>query len=229
MSLRTFVKRTLISQGPRPLAVLTGAFRGLRMEIDLQSAAQFWMGLYERETYRWMYRFGADCSSGIDVGAAKGEFALFLLRKTSATTIFAFDPDGENEAIFSRNLELNGFASDRRLTRLRKFVGAGADGSMRLDSFAPRLASPIIVKVDVDGFELSVLEGMVGLLEEFKVRLLLETHSAKLEEECDRYLRRRGCATRIVKNAWWRKIINDQRPIEVNRWLVASNDPSCPV
>lgn len=223
------LKTLLVPSGVRPRTVLSGAFRGLKMEMDLQNALQFWAGFYERETYRWIRKFAAGCCSGLDVGAAKGEFTLYLLKSTRAARIIAFDPDSENEATFTRNLSINGFSEGDRLTRVRQFVGTGKNGTVRLDAFEGVLSSPVFVRVDVDGFEMDVLQGAIGLLEKMKVRLLLETHSQVLEKDCNHFLQSLGYHTKIVKNAWWRIVVRDQRPIGFNRWLVASNDHSAPV
>jgi len=67
------------------------------------------------------------------------------------------------------------------------------------------LPSPCFMKIDVDGFELDVLEGARTLLQERKVRLLIETHSKQLEQGCQSILMRLGHRTRVVTNAWWRK------------------------
>lgn len=229
MSLKSSIKRTLLPTEAKPRRVLSGAFRGLEMEMDLQSSMQFWAGLYERETYPWIARFGAGCASGIDVGAAKGEFSLFLMKRTEATRVLAFDPSPEHDVTFSRNLALNGLADDVRLSRHAEFVGAGQAGSIRLDAFLDELPSPLFAKIDVDGAEVEVTEGMSGLFPKRRVRLLVETHSAELETRCVEMLQLCGCRTRVVENAWWRALIRDQRPIGFNRWLVASNDPDCSV
>jgi hypothetical protein len=124
---------------------------------------------------------------------------------------------------------MNGFSDDSRLVRRRQFVGNGTNGTVRLDALNGLLESPVFIKVDVDGSEVDVLEGAVGLLELMEVRLLIETHSPELERRCDSFLQRMGYQTRIVKNAFWRILIKDMRPIELNRWLVASNDANSPV
>ena len=209
--------------------MISGAFRGLKMEMDLQNTLKFWAGFYERETYRWIRKFAAGCCSGVDGGAARGEITLYLLKFTCAARIIAFDPDSENEATFTRNLSINGFSESDRLTRVRRFVGTGKKGTVRLDAFEGILSSPVFVKIDVDGSEMDVLHGAIGLLEKMKVRLLLETHSEALEKNCNHFLQNLGYRTKIVKNAWWRIFVRDQRPIGFNRWLVASNDPSSSV
>lgn len=227
--MKSRLKSLLLPSGVRPFTVISGAYRGLRMEMDLQGSFQLWAGFYERETYRWVRQFAADCCSGVDVGAAQGEFTLFLLKSSRASRIVAFDPDTEHEARFTRNLEMNGFSEGDRLARFRQFVGTGADGSVRLDSLEGLFCSPVFLRVDVDGFEMDVLQGAIGMLQKMKVRLLLETHSEILEDNCNQFLKNLGYQTRIVNNAWWRIIIKDRRPIELNRWLVASNDPSSTV
>jgi hypothetical protein len=229
MNIKSSLKTLLVPSGIRPYKVIFGAFRGLKMEIDLQYASQFWVGLYERETYRWIRQFAAGCCSGVDVGAAQGEFTLYLLRSSRASRIVAFDPDPEYDATFTRNLNINGFSEGDRLMRFRQFVGIGANGTVRLDTFVGILSSPVFIRVDVDGFEMDVLQGAVGMLEQMKVRLLVETHSVELEKRCKYFLQKLGYHTKIVKNAWWRTLLKDQRPIGFNRWLVASNDPSSPV
>jgi methyltransferase FkbM-like protein len=93
-----------------------------------------------------------------------------------------------------------------------------------LDAFEGILSAPVFIRVDVDGFEMDVLQGAIGLLEKMKVRVLLETHSPALEESCNYFLKELGYDTKIVTNAWWRILVRDRRQIELNRWLVASND-----
>ncbi len=208
---------------------MTGAFRGLKIEIDLQNSSQVWMGFYERETYRWIRQFGAACSTGIDVGAAQGELTLYLLKRTEASRVIAYDPNPEYDATFTRNLMMNGLGDDSRLDRRRQFVGNGSNGTARLDDLNGLVTSPVFIRVDVDGYEMDVLEGSVGLLDKMKVRLLIETHSPELERQCLSFLQRRGYQTQIVKNAFWRVVVKDRRPIELNRWLVASNDAGSPV
>ena len=229
MGMKSTLKNLLLPKGISPHVVMTGAFRGLKIEIDLQNASQVWMGFYERETYRWIRQFGTGCSTAIDVGAAQGELTLYILKRTDASRVIAYDPNPEYDATFTRNLRMNGFGDDSRLVRRREFVGNGSNGTVRLDALNGLAASPVFIRVDVDGYEMDVLEGAVGLLEKMKVRLLIETHSPELERQCVSFLQRMGFQTQIVKNAFWRSVLKDRRPIELNRWLVASNDADSPV
>ena len=197
------------------------------MELNLENSVQVWLGLYERETHEFVTRMTRSIASAVDVGAAQGEFSIFFLRRTPARCVIAFDPDPEFADRFSVNLRLNGLIEDGRLLRLAKFVGSerGQD-HCTLDDIAAQLASPIFIKVDVDGAEMEVLAGAHDILRSSpRVRLLIETHSPQLEQDCLHLLQELGFVVRIIKNAWWRGFIRDQRPISHNRWLVAAKRP----
>jgi hypothetical protein len=81
MNIKSRMKERILPSGVGH-TVMTGALRGLTLEMNLRDAFQLWIGCYERETYKWLHRFAAGCSSGIDVGAAQGEFTLYLLKRT---------------------------------------------------------------------------------------------------------------------------------------------------
>jgi MoaA/NifB/PqqE/SkfB family radical SAM enzyme len=89
-----------------------------------------------------------------------------------------------------------------------------------LDSFRPRIKYPCFIKVDVEGAEVDVLRGVEEILER-GVRLVIETHSENAERRCVDFLEERGYETKIIKSAWWRSILPEQRPDSHNRWLAA--------
>jgi Methyltransferase FkbM domain len=60
-----------------------------------------------------------------------------------------------------------------------------------------------LIKIDVDGFELDVLQSGKSLFSAGKVDLLVETHSFELEKSCIEWLQVRGYNCKIIKNAWW--------------------------
>ena len=55
------------------------------------------------------------------------------------------------------------------------------------------------------------------------IDLLIETHSTSLEDQSIELLQNFGFATEVIKNGWYRRLIPEQRPIDHNRWLWASN------
>jgi hypothetical protein len=109
-----------------------------------------------------------------------------------------------------------------KIELLRAFAGtASGDGAIRIDDLNVAHSAPGFMKIDVDGFELDVLLGGKNLLAHGDTDLLVETHSAALEAQCAEYLKQFGYACRVSKNAWWRVLIPEQRPLNHNPWLFA--------
>ena len=75
-----------------------------------------------------------------------------------------------------------------------------------------------MLKIDVDGAEVSVLAGASRLLVESHPDVIVETHSAELEHVCTRLLIEAEYASRVITP---RRIFPQNRPAEHNRWLVA--------
>jgi hypothetical protein len=78
---------------------------------------------------------------------------------------------------------------------------------------------PWLIKIDVDGAEAKILAGASRIQAIPDIRWLIETHSQKLERTCIKSRQGAGFKTEIIRNAWWRAILLEQRPIA--RWLVA--------
>jgi len=101
------------------------------------------------------------------------------------------------------------------------YVGSTNDAEhCTLESFSDTIVYPCLVKIDVDGGERDVLMGARALLKQRKARWIIETHSRELEDECRSILHTAGFTTVIVRNAWWRWLVPEQRPIPHNRWLI---------
>ena len=121
-----------------------------------------------------------------------------------------------------RNLLLNNEHKNERLLISSNFIGcARQENYDTLDQLALSLDEPGFIKVDVDGQELDVLNSGKKLLAKGHVSILLETHSKKLEDDNIKLLKSLGFHIKMIKNAWWRFIIPEQRPIPHNRWLWA--------
>lgn len=209
----------------RPFRVRSGAFRGFEMTLDPNHQTQYILGLHEREVHRWLAPLAAGARTAVDVGAASGEYALYFLRSTTVETVLTFDPDDVSRRQFDANLTLNGLADDPRLVASAKFVRSfEAADAVTLDGLAARHPLPFAVKIDVDGGEVDILRGAAELLKTGQARWLIETHSAELERDCQAILTAAGYRVTIVRNAWWRAFVPEQRPIPHNRWLVAFPD-----
>jgi len=215
------VKRFL-PRGRHPRTILQGIFRGVRLHLDLHSELQIYAGLYEQETYADVRRLARGCRSLVDLGAAKGEFSIYFLRREGVERVVAAEPAESERALFEANLGLNALQSDPRLRIHAGFAGEGPGPAWRtLDELAADLPEPVFLKIDIDGPEAEVLATGRRMLTGKDCRLLIETHSPEAELGCDRQLRELGYRTKIIDPAWWRVILPEHRPIPHNRWLVA--------
>lgn len=192
------------------------------MELDLTCQTQLCLGFYEREICKWVRRLSTGINCAIDIGAGEGEYVIYFLARTTAKKIFAFEPYWISQSRLISNLTLNGLADNSRLDISAKFVGSSSgESTCTLDSLSPRILSPTLIKIDVDGGEVDILRGASSLIDRSDIRWMVETHSQQLEEECVRIFNMAGYVTTIVDNAWYRLFIPELRPSPQNRWLVA--------
>jgi precorrin-6B methylase 2 len=216
------LKNAVVPADSGPRTVQTGAFRGIRLNLDRRSQSQWYVGSFEREVYPWLSRLSQGAQGAVDIGAASGEYALYFLMKTAARVI-AFEPEPESFESLCGNLRLNGLEGASRLELCPKFLAAtGGPNQVTPACLAARILTPCLIKMDIDGPEAEVLKSSAELLSLPDVRWLIETHSLDLENQCIAILESFGYSVTIVRNAWWRAITTEQHPIPHNRWLVAT-------
>ena len=222
MRIASNLKNAIVTANRKPRKIITGPFKGIVMDLSLRTQMQLYLGLFEKETYTWLNRLSKNIVTGIDIGAAYGEYTLYFLTKTQARSVFAFEPDTTLFPYLYENLKLNDLEQSGRLKVLHKYVGAldTAEG-IRLDSIANSIQAPCFIKMDVDGAEVEILAGAKKINDLPDMRWLIETHSRDLEVACEEILSASGFQTRIIPNAAWRVFVPEKRAIEQNRWLAA--------
>src|SRR5687767_6993730 len=109
------IKNAVITPGFQERTIRSGAFKGLRMQLDLQHHAQNYLGLYERELHAEIRLLASGVATAVDVGSADGSYVLYFLARTDAHRVLAFEPDAAARSAMARNLRLNGFADSDRL------------------------------------------------------------------------------------------------------------------
>ncbi len=154
-----------------------------------------------------------------DVGANIGYFSVLFAKWVGAHgQVVAFEPHPKNCMYLEENSRLNHFeerilvlrAAASSISGWVRLAGpksdmyrvsqegppAGGNPGLRvkavaLDDFVRERGTraPSVVKMDVEGHEGKVLEGMAQTLAQNDIRILLELHGRKAVEECRRVLR----------------------------------------
>ena len=173
-------------------------------------------GTYEREQTQL---FDAHISPGatvLDVGAHVGYYTMLSAVLAGPTgRVVAFEPNPTNARFLHRHIEINGLAnvesdeaavSDRAGTGRFDFGSGSGTGSLSasgaievstvtLDEVcAERALTPSAVKIDVEGAEVSVLRGGLGMLRRALPVIFLSTHGAEPHRESLDLLRGLGYA-----------------------------------
>jgi hypothetical protein len=218
----SIIKSALVKPGRRPRLVRLGLYSGLTLDLDLATETQIYLGLWERETYRFIRSALSSCRWLIDIGAAKGELSILLATQPNVMKVIACEPLAREVDVLRSNIGLNTAALKAPIDIVQKCVGA-ADRSdtIPLDYLSVERTLPGLVKIDVDGEEMDVLRSGPGLLKSRAATLLVETHSKSLERECVAFLDDHDYRCRIIRNGWWRIIAPEQRVGDQNRWLWA--------
>jgi SAM-dependent methyltransferase len=214
------LKRILMPTGRHPRKVLFGPFRGLVLNLDFQTQSQLYWGLYEKELNYYIRLALSKSHWIIDIGAGAGELSLLFAK--NGKEFFAIEASADEIQNINFNAMLNSIiAPPERL--ICKFAGEiNSTEMVRADSLDVDRSTAGLIKIDVEGSELNVLEGATKLISECKsLFMVIETHSELLEIECLTVLRRKGFECTIVNNAWWRFLIPEHRSQQHNRWIWA--------
>jgi precorrin-6B methylase 2 len=213
------VKPMLFADEHRLRTVRFGPGRGVRLHLNRRQDLQREFGVYESELSRAYRRLIARDALIYDIGANDGFTTLIFAQLAPDGHVYAFEPKPHGLVELERNLNANP-ALASRVTVAPVAVG-GASSSTSVDAFVAQNRPPAFVKIDVDGSELDVLEGMSETLQAHAPALIVEVHSRELERRCVTLLRDAGYSPQAKDHAWWRTLYPEMRPIDHNRWLIA--------
>ncbi len=142
----------------------------------------------------------------IDIGAQHGDYTLLCSKVYSCKKVIALEPVHDNYEILLSNIRRNGVdnivkplelaASDRdgdtELFQEGDMANSGGNGRKisceiaRLDSLG--IDEVDLLKVDVEGAEVSVIKGAIETLSKFRPNLIIETHSKLLRKKVEELL-----------------------------------------
>lgn len=202
--------RRLLRKVPR---IASGPGKGLRFDA-WRAAAGFVSGDYEVPVQEAVASLLREGDVFYDIGANVGFFSVLGGRLVGqGGAVYAFEPVPANAAMVERNARLNrlqnvevlriavSHQAGRSELYLAHYAGGAAlksagvppdlAGSIVVDT-SPiddlvkrrRIRPPDVVKIDVEGAEKDVLQGMLDVLREWKPKVILEVDDAD-ETRCD--------------------------------------------
>lgn len=184
---------------------------GIRYNLDISDYME-WLVFFgiEFEPRNVLYEMVGSDDVVFDVGANIGELSLNFAKRTTGK-VYSFEPDPLIASKLKRNLDLNsftnvilnqvGFGSESGRFSMSAEVNNNKGGNRIIASGAPASAAKVtiqkmddfvddlqieqldLIKIDVEGFELKVLEGGATTIEKFRPKLFIEVNDRNLRQQ----------------------------------------------
>lgn len=169
----------------------------------------FWYGQFEENIANLIGNMVQEYTVFVDLGANIGYFTLLAAKKCSRGKVISFEPIGQLYEQLLRNIHENKLTNvmpvqaavgDARGNSIMYISGehnmgmsslrapenySGRTESVKLERLEEwwaesNLPKPDIIKIDVEGSELSALKGMIALLNQHKPSIIIELNPATL-------------------------------------------------
>lgn len=205
-----------------------GPAKGVTFPVKLPDDKGIWTGTYEQEFTERLATLVNAGDVCCDIGGWHGFFGAVMAAR-GAAEVYIFEPMPENCGRISRMISLNenfpihlvegavgsgdGEATFEILpeSSMGKLSGSVFESGnaakerikvkvVALDSFfAGREAAPAMMKIDVEGAELQVLEGATRIIGAARPRLLIEVHSRELANSVSGFLKERDYGIEVLE------------------------------
>lgn len=200
----------------RAIRIVRGPLRGKKWIVGA-STHGCWAGTYEVDN---LAAFGAAIAPGdsvYDVGANVGLYTLLASLKTGPSgRVYAFEPVARNLHYLRRHVALNQLqncciveAAVSNTEGTQRFSAAAREhcmghlspeGELEVSSITldgcicgeKDLRPPNVIKIDVEGAELLVLQGASRALTEYHPCLFVEVHGGQRHVDCREFLAAKG-------------------------------------
>ena len=229
MSFR-FIKCVLPNR-PVLVRVLRGPFRSARIVMNPCNSLRKIFGLYEHELNDWLEQALRRVSRVIDIGANDGYFtfgcAAAFQRLGKTGEIIACEPQDCHVTMLRKSVASQEPARIR-LEIIQALVGKELKpGMITLDSLRPAADDPndkvsSLVKIDVEGAEVDVIEGGRSWLEPSNL-FVIEVHRNRLADLLHDLFAEKGLKLVRLNQQRLRVIGSELRERE-NFWLVSDLD-----
>lgn len=200
--------------------ILQGRLRGYKWITD-SSINGCWLGSYEYQKRQLFEKVITPGSVVFDIGAHVGYYTLLSAVLVGHTgMVFAFEPNPGNLSLLKRHLVINSLTN----VKIMDMAVSDRTGSVHFDNsphssmghISPtgtitvrtdsldnlyaqqKVPAPDVIKIDVEGAELSVLRGGKNLLSTHHPVIFLATHGQDIHRDCCNFLKSAGYTVELI-------------------------------
>lgn len=221
--------KSLLPDRTKPTRILRGPFRGAVIVMNPRNSMRKVFGLYERELNFCLERVLPLVTRVLDVGANDGYFTLgcaaaFQRLGKKACEIIAFEPQQKHAYTLRQSIDQK-TVGPTKINIFQTLVGSkDGPGITTLDAVRWKVGAPYsrdhtLVKIDVEGAEMDVLEGAMSWLNPTNY-FVIEVHQESFLDSIPRLFTQRGLQLTKVDQRPMRLLGPEVRSKE-NWWLVS--------
>ncbi len=215
--------RFFLPNRPVPTRIWLGPFRGARIVMNPRYSLRKMFGLYEQELNAWLSQALVRVSRVLDVGANDGYFtfgcAAVFRRQGKSGEIISFEPEERFVHDLRQSIAAQQLA-DIRIKVVPALVGRTvAEGMTTLDALPIADRTRTLVKIDVEGAEMDVIEGSKSWLAPTNL-FLIEVHKEHFLAQFRDLFAEHGHPLVQINQQPYRLLGRDLRD-EKNWWLVS--------
>ena len=210
------------------IRILRGPFRGARVVMNPRNSPRKIFGLYEHELNEWLELALDRVHRVLDIGANDGYFTFgcgsAFQRRGKSGEIIAVEAQDKCVRELNASVKIQKNKSIN-YTIIHSFASnVNKPGMLTLDSIKCSLNNPTdrsntLIKIDVEGAELDVIEGGYSWLQPSNL-FLIEVHEERFWEQLQSTFAKRGLRLIRVNQRPLKFIGRDNRH-EKNWWLVS--------
>ena len=229
-----------------PKGIVLAEVQGHKMFMDAKASGLVLTGYWEKHETEMFKKVIKEGMTVVDIGAHIGYYTIIAANLVGKKgKIYAFEPEPENYSLLVKNIEINGYqniipvkkAVSNKVGTAKLFLGTSALHTIleskgnnqsievettTLDGFFTEKEKIDVIKMDAEGAEYMILQGMRRLLEDNNDLIILtEFYPALLKKyvEPKRYLQE------LIKNNFKLFVIDNKKiePVGID-YLMAEID-----
>jgi len=212
--------KSFLPNRPMPTRIWRGPFRGARIVMNPRDSIRKILGLYEYELNPWLEKALRRSKRVLDVGANDGYFtfgcAAAFQRLGKKGEIICFEPQEQHMLKLRRSIAAQN-CPDIRFEIIHALVGREVrEGMTTLDATPTTDRRDTLVKIDVEGAEVDVVEGARSWMDKSNL-FVIEVHREAYLPELKQIFAERGHRLAQInqrplallgretrdKNNWW--------------------------